>query len=47
MAKLWRSMNLPDDVKEHTKEDRFADIAIYLIRICMETWYKSWRSNIK
>ncbi len=29
------SMNLPDDVKEHTKEE-IADIAIYLIRICMK-----------
>ncbi|MCT7493241.1 nucleotide pyrophosphohydrolase [Aliarcobacter cryaerophilus] len=29
------SMNLPDDVKEHTKEE-LADIAIYLIRICMK-----------
>ncbi|MGE0052328.1 MAG: nucleotide pyrophosphohydrolase, partial [Arcobacter sp.] len=29
------SMNLPDDVKEHTKEE-VADIAIYLIRICMK-----------
>ena len=28
-------MNLPDDVKEHTKEE-IADIAIYLIRICMK-----------
>ena len=28
-------MNLPDDVKEHTKEE-VADIAIYLIRICMK-----------
>jgi NTP pyrophosphatase (non-canonical NTP hydrolase) len=36
---LWlnfeESMNLPDDVKEHTKEE-VADIAIYLIRICMK-----------
>ena len=29
------SLNLPDDVKEHTKEE-VADIAIYLIRICMK-----------
>ncbi|MDX4038500.1 nucleotide pyrophosphohydrolase [Aliarcobacter skirrowii] len=29
------SMNLPEDVKEHTKEE-LADIAIYLIRICMK-----------
>ena len=29
------SINLPDDVKEHTKEE-LADIAIYLIRICMK-----------
>ena len=29
------SMNLPDDVLEHTKEE-VADIAIYLIRICMK-----------
>ena len=29
------SINLPDDVKEHTKEE-VADIAIYLIRICMK-----------
>ena len=28
-------MSLPDDVKEHTKEE-IADIAIYLIRICMK-----------
>lgn len=28
-------MNLPEDVKEHTKEE-VADIAIYLIRICMK-----------
>lgn len=28
-------MNLPEDVKEHTKEE-IADIAIYLIRICMK-----------
>ncbi|MCT7549014.1 nucleotide pyrophosphohydrolase [Aliarcobacter butzleri] len=28
-------MNLPDVVKEHTKEE-VADIAIYLIRICMK-----------
>ena len=29
------SINLPQDVKEHTKEE-IADIAIYLIRICMK-----------
>ena len=29
------SMNLPEDVKEHTKEE-VADIAIYLLRICMK-----------
>ncbi|OCL95308.1 nucleotide pyrophosphohydrolase [Aliarcobacter thereius] len=29
------SINLPEDVKEHTKEE-IADIAIYLIRICMK-----------
>ena len=29
------SMNLPDDVLEHTKEE-VADIAIYLLRICMK-----------
>ncbi|HJE02298.1 MULTISPECIES: nucleotide pyrophosphohydrolase [Arcobacteraceae] len=29
------SINLPEDVKEHTKEE-VADIAIYLIRICMK-----------
>jgi NTP pyrophosphatase (non-canonical NTP hydrolase) len=29
------SQNLPDDVLEHTKEE-VADIAIYLIRICMK-----------
>ncbi len=29
------SINLPDDVKEHTKEE-VADIAIYLLRICMK-----------
>jgi NTP pyrophosphatase (non-canonical NTP hydrolase) len=29
------SLNLPDDVKNHTKEE-IADIAIYLIRICMK-----------
>ena len=29
------SMNLPDGVKEHTKEE-IADIVIYLIRICMK-----------
>ena len=29
------SLNLPSDVLEHTKEE-VADIAIYLIRICMK-----------
>jgi NTP pyrophosphatase (non-canonical NTP hydrolase) len=29
------SLNLPKDVHEHTKEE-IADIAIYLIRICMK-----------
>jgi NTP pyrophosphatase (non-canonical NTP hydrolase) len=29
------SLNLPDDVLEHTKEE-VADVAIYLIRICMQ-----------
>ena len=29
------SLNLPDDVLEHTKEE-VADIAIYLLRICMK-----------
>jgi NTP pyrophosphatase (non-canonical NTP hydrolase) len=29
------SQNLPDDVLEHTKEE-VADIAIYLLRICMK-----------
>jgi NTP pyrophosphatase (non-canonical NTP hydrolase) len=29
------SLDLPDDVKEHTKEE-IADIAIYLLRICMK-----------
>lgn len=29
------SLNLPNDVLEHTKEE-VADIAIYLIRICMK-----------
>lgn len=29
------SLNLPNDVKEHTKEE-VADIAIYLIRLCMK-----------
>ena len=29
------SMNLPDDVLAHTKEE-VADIAIYLLRICMK-----------
>lgn len=29
------SINLPQDVLEHTKEE-IADIAIYLIRICMK-----------
>ena len=29
------SQNLPDDVLEHTKEE-VADVAIYLIRICMQ-----------
>lgn len=29
------SLNLPDDVNEHTKEE-IADIAIYLLRICMK-----------
>ena len=33
--KRIESLNLPDDVKEHTKEE-VADIAIYLIRICMK-----------
>ncbi len=28
-------LNLPDDVLEHTKEE-VADVAIYLIRICMK-----------
>lgn len=32
---LDESLNLPDDVKEHTKEE-VADIAIYLLRICMK-----------
>jgi NTP pyrophosphatase (non-canonical NTP hydrolase) len=29
------SLNLPDDVYQHTKEE-VADIAIYLLRICMK-----------
>ena len=29
------SLNLPSDVLEHTKEE-VADIAIYLLRICMK-----------
>ncbi len=29
------SQNLPDDVLEHTKEE-VADVAIYLLRICMK-----------
>jgi NTP pyrophosphatase (non-canonical NTP hydrolase) len=29
------SLNLPDDVLSHTKEE-VADVAIYLIRICMK-----------
>ena len=29
------SLNFPDDVLEHTKEE-VADIAIYLLRICMK-----------
>jgi len=32
---LDESLNLPDDVKEHAKEE-VADIAIYLLRICMK-----------
>ena len=35
MVKFEESQNLPDDVLEHTKEE-VADVAIYLLRLCMK-----------